>query len=360
MGSMAVCSLCGRASATVSKTLRACPECIRKHPGQALALTDPAHGAARTAFGLPEKPPRDPKGIPCSLCVNECRIPDGGTGYCGVRTNKAGRLSGATPDRGRFSRYHDPLPTNCVADWVCPGGMWTGYPERGYTNLAVFFQACSFDCLYCQNWHYREDSLTAPLRSAESLAAAVDAQTACICFFGGDPAPQLPFSLHAARLARERKQGRILRICWETGGAMAPELLDEIVEMALSSGGCIKFDLKAWDDNLHRALTGNTNGRTLENFRRAAARISERPDPPLLVASTLLVPGYIDAEEVGKLAAFVAAIDPDIPYSILGFHPDFMLSDLPPTSKNQAQACLQALRAQGLTEVRIGNRHVLV
>jgi pyruvate formate lyase activating enzyme len=221
---MAICSLCGSSSATVSKTLRVCLNCIREYPEQALALTDPAHKTARTAFGLPDKPPRDPNGIPCSLCVNECRIPDGGIGYCGLRRNVGGRLEGVSSDQGRLSWYHDPLPTNCVADWVCPGGTGSGYPrwayrhgpERGYANLAVFFQACSFDCLYCQNWHYREQSLSAPLRSAESLAAGVDSRTSCICFFGGDPAPQLPFSLHAARLARERNDGRILRICWDS------------------------------------------------------------------------------------------------------------------------------------------------
>jgi hypothetical protein len=42
---------------------------------------------------------------------------------------------------------------------------------------------------------------------------------------------------------------------------------------------------------------------------RAATRIHERPDTPLLVASTLLVPGYIDAGEAGKIAAFVAGLD---------------------------------------------------
>jgi pyruvate formate lyase activating enzyme len=365
---MAVCRLCGTSFISISKTLGVCLHCIREHPEQALALTDLAHKKARAAFGLPGNPPQDPKGIPCSLCVNECRISDGGNGYCGVRQNRGGRLTGVSTDHGRLSWYHDPLPTNCVADWVCTGGTGAGYPdwaytrgpERGYTNLAVFFQACSFDCLYCQNWHYREQSLSAPLRSAESLADSVDPRTSCICFFGGDPAPQLPFSLRAARLAREQNKGAILRICWETGGAMAPQLLDEMVEMALSSGGCIKFDLKAWDDTLHRALTGNTNKRTLENFHRAATRIDERPDPPLLVASTLLVPGYIDAREVGKLAAMLVAIDPDIPYSLLGFHPAFMLSDLPPTSMTQAQTCLQAARRQGLANVRIANRHVLV
>jgi pyruvate formate lyase activating enzyme len=141
---------------------------------------------------------------------------------------------------------------------------------------------------------------------------------------------------------------------------MAPKLLDEMVEMALNTGGCVKFDLKARDENLHRALTGNTNRRTLDNFRRAAARIAERPDPPLLVASTLLVPGYIDEQEVGELARFLSAIDPDIPYSLLGFYPHFVLSDLPPTSKAQAHACVEAARAQGLNRVRIGNRHLLI
>ena len=141
---------------------------------------------------------------------------------------------------------------------------------------------------------------------------------------------------------------------------MAPELLDQMVEMALSSGGCIKFDLKAWDEKLHRALTGNTNRRTLDNFTRAAARMAERPDPPLLVASTLLVPGYVDEQEVGELAHFLADIDTGIPYSLLGFYPHFILSDLPPTSKAQAHSCLETAQAQGLTEVRIGNRHLLV
>jgi pyruvate formate lyase activating enzyme len=365
---MAACSLCGRSSSCISRALRVCLCCIRESPEQALMLTDPAHGATRSAFGLPERPPQDPQGLACSLCVNECRIAEGGLGYCGVRQNVGGRLKGVSPDQGKFSWYHDPLPTNCVADWVCPGGTGAGYPEwahdrgpeQGYANLAVFFQACSFDCLYCQNWRYREQFLTAPLHSAESLAACVDRHTSCICFFGGDPAPQLPFALRAAGLARQRNPGRILRICWETAGAMAPELLDPMVEMALSSGGCIKFDLKAWDENLHRVLVGTTNKRTLDNFQRAAARISERPNPPLLVASTLLVPGYVDEQEVKQLAGFLAAIDTGIPYSLLGFHPQFVLSDLPPTSKVHAQSCLEAARSQGLTRLHIGNRHVLV
>jgi pyruvate formate lyase activating enzyme len=131
------------------------------------------------------------------------------------------------------------------------------------------------------------------------------------------------------------------------------------VDLSLRTGGCIKFDLKALDGNLHWALTGASNERTLENFRRAAARIPERPDPPLVVASTLLVPGYVDAGEVGRIARFIATLDPAIPYALLGFYPHFYVPDLPRTSVRHAEEAEAAARAAGLTRVRIGNRHLL-
>ncbi len=104
---------------------------------------------------------------------------------------------------------------------------------------------------------------------------------------------------------------------------------------------------------------GSSNTRTLENFARVARRIEERPDPPLLIASTLLVPGYIDADEVGRIAGFIAGLNPSIPYSLLGLHPHFFMPDLPRTSLSHAQAAEAAARDAGLTRVRIGNRHLL-
>ncbi len=364
---MARCSICGEASGYISAGMGVCPGCIRERPERALPVAMEAHGRSRAAFGLPERPPEDPGGLPCNICVNECRIPEGGLGYCGLRRNEGGRLLGVSSDEGRLSWYHDPLPTNCVADWVCPGGTGAGYPdyahrpgpEYGYTNLAVFFHACSFNCLYCQNWRFREETRRAETVSVERLLSDIDDRTACICYFGGDPTPQLPFALKASRLALERTTGRILRICWETNGSMQRGLLKGMIELSLVSGGCIKFDLKAWDENLHTALTGVTNRRTLENFALAGEEIGRRPRPPLLVASTLLVPGYIDEEEVRGIAGFIASIDRSIPYSLLAFYPHFYMSDMPLTSKSQAYRCLEAARDAGLDNVRIGNLHLL-
>jgi pyruvate formate lyase activating enzyme len=285
-----------------------------------------------------------------------------------LRKNIGRRLIGITAANGKLSWYQDPLPTNCVGDWVCSGGSGAGYPtfaycpgpESGYKNLAVFFQACSFNCLFCQNWHFKSETLAAQPHSVDDLLTDVDPRTACICFFGGDPSPQLPFSLKASRLARAENKERILRICWETNGSMNPKLLDQMMDLAVVSGGCVKFDLKAWNPNLHIALTGVTNRRTLQNFERAARSIRRRPIPPVLIASTLLVPGYIDLIEVAAIACFIAALNRDIPYSLLAFHPQFYMSDLPLTSKRLAESCLKVAGEAGLTNVRIGNTHLLI
>jgi pyruvate formate lyase activating enzyme len=289
-------------------------------------------------------------------------------GYCGLRRNHNSRLVGVSPTSAKLSWYHDPLPTNCVADWVCPAGTGAGYPkfanrcgaEIGFKNLAVFFQGCSFNCLFCQNWHFRNETFASPLRTVDELVADSNEQTSCICYFGGDPAPQMPFSLKASKRALEKSTGRILRICWETNGCVNPDLLDQMLEIAGDSGGCIKFDLKAWDPSLHIALTGATNQRTLSNFTRAAEKFGRRRVPPLLIANTLLVPGYIDQEEIAAIAGFIAGLNPEIPYSLLAFHPQFLMSDMPTTSKKLANQCRQAAQNAGLQNVRLGNVHLLV
>ena len=78
-----------------------------------------------------------------------------------------------------------------------------------------------------------------------------------------------------------------------------------------------------------------------------------------MIASTLLVPGYLDVQEVGQLAAFIASLDSTIPYSLLGFHPHFFMPDLPRTSVRHARECEEAAREAGLVNVHIGNLHLL-
>ncbi len=362
---MGTCSLCGKESLLISSVLGFCVDCIRNHPEETLNKIAVLRKGIREKFHLPLEPPRD--GVKCSYCVNQCEIPEGGLGFCSRFTCKNGKLSvnAPSPYLASCSYYHDPLPTNCVASWTCPASTDKGYPrftftkgaEVGYKNLAVFYQTCNFDCLYCQNWHFR-DGRTHRFATPEELVDAIDETTTCICFFGGDPVPSITHTLKVAEGAFSLKR-RVLRVCWETNGSGSWSLLEKALEFAAESGGCVKFDLKFFNKNLNLAICGADNSWTLDNFKKAATLALERTDPPLVVASTLLVPGYVDFREIEALAAFIASCNPDIPWSFLAFYPTFVLRDLPTTSWDHAKKAKEIALKYGIKNINIGNLHLL-
>jgi pyruvate formate lyase activating enzyme len=84
----------------------------------------------------------------------------------------------------------------------------------------------------------------------------------------------------------------------------------------------------------------------------------EFPKKDLLTATTLLVPGYVESDEVEQIARFIASVNPDIPYSLLAFHPDFQMRDLPVTTRKSAEKCYTVAK-QYMKRVHIGNQHLL-
>lgn len=382
----ATCYVCGTTAPQVSRELGVCRNCIINQPGTALPEVLARRKKLRGRFDLPPAIPRqeslagaardgEPPAVKtCKGCVNACEIAEGGRGFCGLRAVRSGRLEVlAGTHRGALvDWYYDPLPTNCVADFVCAGGTGAGYPkyshssgsaEHGHKNMAVFYQACSFDCSFCQNWHFRKARPASDETfDADSLAGATQEQnTSCICYFGGDPTPQLTHSLKAGKLARELAgKDEILRICWESNGSMPWALARAAGELALESGGCIKFDLKVKDPQLHQALCGTSNKNTFENFEKLWDTFgNERADPPILIASTLMVPGYIEVEDVKAVSEFLAELDPTIPYALLAFHPDFNMLDMGTTTRKTALECQAAAKKAGLTRVKLGNMHLV-
>ncbi|UCF71550.1 MAG: radical SAM protein [candidate division WOR-3 bacterium] len=342
------CRSCG-SEATISRAMPYCPVCIRERFDELRPAIDEAHERARSSFHLPARIPAEAGGVKCSLCVNECSIGEGGSGYCGVRRNIAGSIDGPDGDWAYVDWYYDPLPTNCVADWVCRGSK-----DHGYKNLAVFYGACTFDCLFCQNWHFRERKNKA---SVEDLVKAVDSLTGCVCYFGGDPTPFALHSLEASRLMSERR--RKPRICWETNGSVAPAYMEKWLAFALASDGCIKIDFKTFNENLNIALCGASNRNTKENIRQVAECIEQREEPPVLIVNTLIIPGYIDEQELESMAKFIGSINKKIPWSFLAFYPHFRFDDMPCTSRKQAEMALSIAADYEIKNTHLGNVHLL-
>ncbi len=308
------CVVCG--GKTYSKTIPLCPKCARSE--RALDFVGEIH-----------KPWSSATVKKCNLCSNECE----GLALCG------------RPKYGTLEYYEDPLPTNCCNSWFCEGSKLIG------TNLAVFYYGCNFDCLFCQNWTHKKIEYARVVSLEELIEAASRDRVKCICHFGGSPEPQLPFALKFSRKALEIREE--LMICWEWNGAGNRQLALKAAELSHKSGGTVKFDLKAWNENLHLLLTGRSNERVKENFERIAERY-----PDVISATTLLVPFYVDEEEVEGIARFIASINDEIPYSLLVFHPDYRLMDLPVTPRDQVFRCYEVAKKY-LKRVSIGNLHLL-
>jgi len=364
------CSLCGKQSRYIAGNLSLCVDCIRTDPHRSVPFIRDAHRKARERFGLPAQPPRSRRGIPCAVCSQECRIGEDEVGYCGLRRNIDGRLdSNVSTEKALLYAYLDPQVTNCCAAWFCPAGTGAGYPkyaycegpERGYYNLAVFFYGCNFDCLFCQNISHKQLELAEETTADQLVRTTIkNDRISCWCFFGGSPEPQLPFAITASReMLKALPSGRIVRICFEWNGCGNRFLVERAAEIALENGGNLKFDLKCFDPTLSLALSGTENSSAYANFKAVYDRFyNERRDLPVLTATTLLVPGYTDSEEVDRIARFIAGLDTSIPYSLLVFFPHFMMSDLPPTPLEQVQECYRAAKRH-LKRVNLGNLNLL-
>ena len=378
---MSKCLVCGKGAITISSSLSICGECLRnltEVPGFSKAV----RVRFRKSLGLPATPPSvsgESSFRQCSICVNECQLREGETGFCGLWTNVRGSLTfrlGLEKALGLW--YLDPHPTNCVAAPVCPANTSRGYPEYtetpgvevGYYNLAVFFGGCSLDCLFCQNYEHKElvsESIKGKNRRFfmidELIERALNPKVTCVCYFGGDPGPHSPHAIMVSRKILRSSGKQIKRICWETNGLQNPAIMREMAKLSLESGGIVKIDWKAWSPTIYEALTGVNGVKAIERLKHNVQLISElrvsRKEPPLLVVSTLLVPGYVDLREVEGIATYIASIDPDIPYVLLAFHPTHLMRDLPTTSYDHATKALRVARSLGLREVYIGNEWLL-
>lgn len=223
-------------------------------------------------------------------------------------------------------------------------------PPESYT---IFLAGCNFRCLHCQNWdiaHYPDSGgaiegwiepeglareAVAALRSAAGRLMGADR----LFFSGGCATCSLPYVEEIVRRAREIDPST--RVNFDTNGFLTPESLRRVLSFTTS----ITFDLRAWDDEVHREMTGAPAAPVLRNARVMAAH----PDK-LWEFRILLVPG-INEDQVEPLSRFLADLDPDLPVCFLAFRPNFVLEEHPGATLGQLTHAVAVAREAGLHNV---------
>ena len=113
------CKICGNSEVVVANILNVCRDCIIRQWNKAKEFADKAHRISREEFDLPIKEDLGCENntsqiVICHQCVNNCKIPEGKKGFCGIKKNRDGKfyqISG-TKKIGFVDYYFDPLPTN--------------------------------------------------------------------------------------------------------------------------------------------------------------------------------------------------------------------------------------------------------
>jgi pyruvate-formate lyase-activating enzyme len=166
-----------------------------------------------------------------------------------------------------------------------------------------------------------------------------------IAFTGGDLACQPEFYARAAEKIKELDKN--LWILLETNGyGLTPKNLDFFEKAGIDS---FWLDIKAYDENLHKALTGVSNDWILKLPEEILSR-----DFTLEVLS-LYIPGWVETDQIEKIACLLASIDEAIPFTILAFFPEYKLREVPSPSLEQMLSAYNSAKQAGLKNVKLGN-----
>lgn len=221
-------------------------------------------------------------------------------------------------------------------------------PPQSYT---IFTAGCNFKCINCQNWsiaHY-PDNLTLvrgfedPKEIASESVKKLQSPHAKligadrIFFSGGEPTIHLPY---VEKIVEEaRKLDPKTKVNFDTNGFMTESSLRRIINLTTS----ITFDIKAFSDEVHRAVTGAPSEPVLRNAERIARYAKEK----LWEFRILVLPGIND-EDIEEITDFIASIDPSLKVCFLAFRPNFVLENYPGASRKVMERCVMIARKSGL------------
>ncbi|MCD6499581.1 MAG: AmmeMemoRadiSam system radical SAM enzyme [Deltaproteobacteria bacterium] len=279
-----------------------------------------------------------PGKVRCDLCAHRCLLGPGQTGLCHVRRNENGALCTLT--------YGNLISAN--VDPIEKKPLFHFHPASRSMSIATV--GCNFRCSYCQNWSIAQWPKLHPgrplpgdfLEPGELVGAAEAAGCATIAYTYTEPTIFFEYALDAARIASDRG----IRNVFVTNGYMTTEALD-LMDGVLHAAN---VDLKTMDDQVMRRLTGAKVAPVLDMIRLMKEKNI------WVEVTTLVVPGLNDSDEhLGRVAEFVAGLDPDIPWHVSRFHPDYEMADVPATPPATLERACRIGEAAGLHYVYTGN-----
>jgi len=221
-------------------------------------------------------------------------------------------------------------------------------PPESYT---IFMAGCNYKCLNCQNWTiaqlldngYQSRGFVSAKELAIECVAQLDSPAAKlmgadrIFFSGGEPSIHLPYIEQV--VAQARKLSPDLKVNFDTNGYLTSASLRKVLKFTTS----ITYDIKAFNDEVHLALTGASSLPVLRNAKYIGRFAKDK-----LWEYRILVTPKINEEEIEPLCCFISDIDVNLPVCFLAFRPNYALEHHPGAAAGIMDRCVNIAKKNGL------------
>lgn len=325
----------------------------------------------------------------CGDCLQSCRMVDQGfpQGKCMTQTSEG-------------------LKTACRATLKKPGDVWSrviksAHLSRPEDYFSIYQSGCNHACLKCHSWEFSqifsghwlstdeiaemcldyERSVTfEEPRERALMSTATDLCRHCgscvltgkrskycpgkldpeqvvlspqgwgparniVAFTGGDVVCCAEFYAEATRKIKEKCENIFVLI--ETNGyGLTPKNMDMLREAGVDS---YWLDIKAYDEEVYRKLCGTTN----EWILKLPQELIDRDF--VIEVLTLYIPGWVESDQIVKIAEIVKDADPEIPFHILAFFPQYKMSDVRSPTLGEMIEAYSKVKSISLKTVKLGN-----
>lgn len=307
------------------------------HTAAAAAPAAPAHQAAAPARGDAAPPaPGAAARVTCAACPHACALAEGQRGLCQARVARGGAV--VDESYGRVTALAlDPIEKKPLARF-----------RPGARILSVGSYGCNLRCPFCQNASIAcagPDDVDWRTCTPEELVEKADALRGRgnigLAFTYNEPLVGYEFVRDCAALAHKRGLVAVL----VSNGMANPGPLSELAGLIDAAN----IDLKGFTEDCYGQLGGN-----LAAVKATIATLAADPGCHLEV-TTLVVPGMNDdPAHVDAMAAWLASLDPDIPYHVTRFFPCHRMAGAAPTPVPVVHALADVARRH-LRHVFVGN-----
>jgi len=267
--------------------------------------------------------------VHCLLCPQDCRIAEGKSGVCGVRSNSGGVLYSEVYNRA-MARGMDPIEKKPLYHFH-PASMIYSTGTRG----------CNQSCQFCQNWHMLQpDARTFEITARQAVDEAVANGSEGIAYTYNEPTIWYEFVLDCSRLAREEGLFNVL----VTNGSINPEPFAQLTPFV----DAMNIDVKSMEPDFYRKICGSKLEPVLATCRAAK-------EAGIHVEITnLVIPTLNDTDKLfGELVDFVAELGQEVPLHFSAYFPSYKMTIAPTPLSSLLRA--REIAVQKLYYVYLGN-----